>query len=207
MFPTVEVRWFCAGPIPSKVQTWFRRGDPPPEHQPERVDRYLRFGKAGAMGIKLREGRIEVKPRRAVHGTIRFGPRATGVVAHWHKWSFAVAEAELPAVDVRDADAWVAVRKARQMRYYRLEGGRVVALAPGRWEGESPGWDCEMELTQVHVEGTPWWTLGLEAVGDDPDTLIAVARHALASEDAPRLTSPASYGYAHWLTLLTPERP
>ncbi|MFN2285080.1 MAG: hypothetical protein ACK2UQ_11710, partial [Anaerolineae bacterium] len=68
MFPTVETRWFYPGIIPSDVLAWYHYGERAPEAQPTRIDYYLRLSDHGDLGIKLREGRIEIKQRAKQYG-------------------------------------------------------------------------------------------------------------------------------------------
>ncbi|NIV28827.1 MAG: hypothetical protein GWN58_04720, partial [Anaerolineae bacterium] len=63
MYPTLEARWFMRGSIPHEVREWFARGEPAPIHEPPRMDHYLRLQRSNALGIKLREGRLEIKQR------------------------------------------------------------------------------------------------------------------------------------------------
>ena len=68
MFATAEVRWFYEGAVSPEVLEWFEQGELTPEEQPYRVDYYLRLSDRDSLGIKLREGRIEVKQRHRQHG-------------------------------------------------------------------------------------------------------------------------------------------
>lgn len=63
MYPTAEVRWFHRGKVPLDVMAWFLRLHGEPEEPGHRVDYYLRLSDADALGIKLRDGRIEIKTR------------------------------------------------------------------------------------------------------------------------------------------------
>ncbi|MGD8968471.1 MAG: hypothetical protein PVI07_13255, partial [Anaerolineae bacterium] len=62
------------------------------QRHPAREDHYLRLSDTYALGIKLRQGRIEAKQRVRRPGVVRFHERVTGIVEHWRKWSFQLAE-------------------------------------------------------------------------------------------------------------------
>jgi hypothetical protein len=64
MFPTTEVRWFTQGVIPSEVLRWFHEERKAFEEQPLRVDYYLRIVEGESLGVKLREGRLEINNGR-----------------------------------------------------------------------------------------------------------------------------------------------
>ena len=203
MFPTVEVRWFYQGPIPPEVLAWFQRGGQGPEEPSCRVDYYLRLADRDSLGIKLREGRLEVKQRCRQYGVVRFHERVVGRVEHWRKWSFALARADggLAGLAV-PAPAWVEVRKERRLRTYRLTGdGEVVAV---RAE-DCPVQGCDWELTAVRAGDEAWWSVCFEAFGGGPalrETLVLVARHVLDGGVPRGFDVGHSYGYAGWLGMV-----
>ena len=106
---TLEVRWFLSGPpaaIGSALEAWFRGpppyggGDPPmpmawqPAPPAWRQDRYLLVPGEDDIGIKWREGRLEIKGREAALGHRAFAPKIEGVCERWVKWSYAGAAIE-----------------------------------------------------------------------------------------------------------------
>jgi hypothetical protein len=75
-----------------------------------------------------------------------------------------------------------------------------VVLAPEQGEEAR----CEVELTEVHMSGQDWWTLGFEATG--PDDLLRSELKATASlvfaQALPGGVEPGpdeSRSYAEWL--------
>ena len=206
MFPTAEVRWFSRGPTPPPVEAWFHQGAGGVDQEPGRVDRYLHLAHVEDLGIKLRQGRLEIKQRVGQQNLVRFHRRVAGLVEEWHKWSFALSEPESALAQAAAvAGAWIPVQKERQLRRYRVtDDGRVIALTASA----SPHRGCELELSRVEVAGEAWWTLALEAFGE-PSTLradlLAVARHVFASDQSPALPARDSRGYAAWLSRLMQE--
>ncbi|HSR30031.1 MAG TPA: hypothetical protein VLY63_05650 [Anaerolineae bacterium] len=204
MFPTVEVRWFHRGETPSDVTEWFLRDEPSPDQQPRRIDHYLRLGQRDSIGIKLREGRIEVKRRQHRHGVVRFHDQIAGVVESWRKWSlpFAALGGDL-ANAAMPAASWIAVQKARLLRKYQIVGEGQLVSVPAE---VFPVQGCSVELTGVHTQGEAWWTLAFEAFGKAStryDYLVLAAETVLAREGGPFLFDPRdSYGYPRWLALL-----
>jgi hypothetical protein len=203
MLPTMEVRWFSTGVIPSSVQEWFQRGEGDPEEQPRRVDYYLRPADGDSLGIKLREGRLEVKRLRGQLGIVRFHERVAGLVEQWCKWSFGLpSDGSALASPAVPSPSWIGVTKERRLYRYRLAGDRqVVAVSATDYVG--PG--CDLELTSVGVEGQAWWSLGFEARGDESSIqgiLFLVAQQVLAANEPPNLTARDSYSYPRWLKLV-----
>jgi hypothetical protein len=203
MYPTLEVRWFMRGSIPHEVREWFARGDPGPIPEPPRVDQYLRLPRSNALGIKLREGRLEIKQRLHQYGNIRFHRRVSGAIEHWRKWSMPLAvTGESLAEILVPQSSWMAVRKERILRCYRCDTEGQVIATQGRFADRG----CHMELASVQADDRIWWTLAFEAYGTEPSlrgSLVATIGHILERDRAPTtLDSRDSYGYARWLALM-----
>lgn len=196
-FPTVEIRWFGRGPIPAAVQQWYDALAAPGAPHSPRTDHYL-SGTGPALGVKLREGRVEMKQRSGEPGHIDITNAVRGAVEAWRKWSFALENVSTAraAADASPA-AWIAVHKRRTLKQYGLDERGAV------WPGlvGAPA-ICEVELTSVGAAGSRWWTIGLESSGRSdlrPRALLAVAGRIFAGADDLLLPTAASYGYARWL--------
>jgi hypothetical protein len=154
----------------------------------------------GSVGIKLREGRLEIKERRQQHGTIRLHPQASGTLEAWYKWSFPLAEGEglLPKSGEAKA-SWTRVWKERSLHRYRLAGDRSPSTGS---QGEWPVQAVDLELTGLKLRGQPWWTLGLEAYGQGENlhqNLMLVAAVVLSGDLPLTLKAQDSYAYPEWL--------
>jgi len=202
MDPTAEVRWFRRGPLPDRVETWFRSREPRPDREAARVDRYLRPAPHGGLNVKLRAGRLEIKRRTAAEGERQFVGGAAGLVERWRKWSFPVrADAETDLLDAATSADWIAVRKERLLKEYYFQSGSQISEGPSV-EG------CEAELTRIEVSGNAWWTLAFEAFGEETtllENLIVAAEEALRAPCPTPLRSGDSRGYASWLARLRRE--
>ena len=203
MYPTLEVRWFHRGTIPEEVRAWFAGSDPAPLHEPPRVDHYLYPQRNNALGIKLREGRIEIKQRLHQYGRVRFYRRVTGVIEHWRKWSLPLATTEDNLAEILvPKSSWVSVRKERMLRGYRCHSEREVSAAPIADSGQG----CHMELATVQAGDRVWWTLAFEAYGAEPSlrgSLAYTMGYVFQRDGAPRpLDAKDSFSYARWLALL-----
>jgi hypothetical protein len=199
MYPTIEVRWFQHGQIPPEVRAWYGRIGPLPEEQPIRVDHYLHLPDHDSLGIKLREGRLEIKQRQRQVGVVRFDEQLAGLVERWRKWSFSLAHNE-PTVPEPNG-AWIAVEKRRRLRRYRVTADRQVEVASAE-----PAQGCELELSRIKAADQQWWSLCFEAFGDEAtlqENLRQVVNHVLAASEPPILKANASCGYPVWLRLVT----
>ena len=202
MFPTAEVRWFLKGEVPSNIWEWFYAGGHEPEEQPPRADYYLRNIEGDSLGVKLREGRIEIKQRIGQNAVTRFGKHAEGHVARWRKWSFALAEASGVVAELSGSSSrWMGVWKERQLHTYRVTDDQSVENVSG-FEGMDRA--CAWEIAKVKVDGVEgaWWSVGFEAFGSEGelwDTLMAVVNRSFLLANAPSFRVEDSCGYPSWL--------
>ena len=189
---SLEVRWIFPGKLPGAVEGWFGRF---PAETRVMEDAYLLDPHLPGLSVKMRDGRaLEVKAHRGSPGLWAVAGQARGRLECWQKWSFP-HRPRIPRSG--DLAGWTTVSKKRRISWFsRATGARVPRL------GEEPG--CAVELTDGHVRGEAWWTLGFEATGP-PSTLrteldAAAARvfaHALPG--GLKLGLDDSTSYAHWL--------
>jgi hypothetical protein len=191
---SLEVRWIFPGQLPDPAAGWFARF---PAVMESRQDVYLLDPPLRGLSVKIRgAGPFEVKVYHGSPGTLDVAGRAHGRMGSWQKWSFPCD----PPDQGGEPDGWRRVRKNRRVSRFFLASGSLRAGHPGR-VGE-PG--CAAEVTEVHVRGEAWWTLGLEATG--PARMLRSALEATAALVFAE-TPPAglefgihdSRSYAEWL--------
>ncbi|MCB2178485.1 hypothetical protein KQH61_03630 [bacterium] len=198
MIPTLhthEVRWFAPGTAPEPVRAWFTSLGKLLLQMP-RTDRYL-LGVEPTLGIKTRQGSLEVKQRSADHGEHHFHPHLAGQVESWVKWSFPLEMAT--TLTNLPSDNWFPVRKARQLLLYTFSAqGAIVPAPPGEFPTPSGG----LELTEVQLaEKETWWTVGLELAGfpsSNQTAFLRLAEHLLQSPPD-ELMHAQSLSYPAWL--------
>ena len=203
MLVTVEIRWFHVGMIPAQTMEWFQHGSQHADVQPSREHQYLALPACDALGIKLRQGRVEIKQGYQHFDDLRVRGRIAGRPRFWRKWGFVLdpSDEALSGIPLQ-SPWWIPVRKERMVRIYRTTGDGMVWAVP---VGEYPVRGCHLELTQVHVKGNQWWTLGFEAFGDECtlyEDLLLVANETLVAGEPPRLSSRDCYGYPRWLQII-----
>jgi hypothetical protein len=200
VLPTTEVRWFQEGELPPSWLPWFEGCPGSWLDEPLRTDSYLIIRDTDGLGVKSRQGRLEIKQRQESWGILQLKNHVQGLVEHWIKWSFEITGGEdLPAGFERPESNWASVHKVRKLRRYQLkDDGQLLPLP----EGVNPANLCEVELTKVWMGEQPWWSLAFEAPGDKQasrETLLAVSRQLLGLEGAPELGPSNSYAYPNWL--------
>jgi hypothetical protein len=141
---SAEVRWFFPGILQDAVLGAFQG-----RNEATRCDRYLRLPGVDTVGVKLRQGRFEVKARRGPVEAVTFTDEVSGCADCWAKWACAADKLDqLTSLLVEEPSDWTDIEKTR---WTRVSG--------------DPTGGCQVELTRIVVAGSHWWTLGLEAVG------------------------------------------
>jgi hypothetical protein len=180
---SLEVRWIVPGELDGALIGWFGQSG----HEVEsRRDAYLLRHDMTGLSVKIRGGAaLEVKAYRGSPGALALPGRACGRLESWQKWSFPFPPAGLNSHDLA---GWRTVDKQRLIRR------PATAVGPG----------CAVELTQILVQGQPWWSLGFEATG--PAGLLRAELEATAAAVFARaLPGGAELGmsrcrsYAQWL--------
>jgi hypothetical protein len=187
MLTTLELRWFSHGTLPAEVEHWFSADCPgellgPPE---EREDLYLYTPECDYLNIKLRQGSLEVKWRKAQLGLLEFADRGEGNVEKWLKWICEEPDQQgiIPA-DVIGKRPWVDVKKVRSQRLYQ---------------------DICCELTQLSVRNDAWWSVAFEVAGEEAnriDNFEGVVSGVSKTYRGPELPAENSYAYPRWLCLV-----
>ena len=202
MLTTTELRWFKLGTLPKEISQWFQQdqlGDlAPPE---EREDVYLYTPGCEYMGIKLRQGRLEVKWRKAELDNLRFGNQVEGKVEKWGKWLCEdPTQQSFQPQDV--VGTWVSVKKARSQRKYQVIPGESIVVVS---VNQSIDQGCNVELTLLSVNGNDWWSLAFEAFGKEDylsDNLKVVASDVFKNYRGLELQSQDSFAYPRWLSMI-----
>lgn len=194
---SLEVRWIFPGELQAAMAPWFGRF---PAATESREDAYLLNPPLHGLSVKVRGGDLlEVKLYRGSPGVLAVAGRAHGRMESWQKWSF---PSDPPSEDRGNPAGWRLVRKRRLISIFSLVGAEVRAALPGL--DEEPG--CAVELTQIRMGGTTWWTLGFEATG--PASTLRRTLETTAARvftDAPpggvTFSMSNSRSYAEWLGL------
>jgi hypothetical protein len=192
---SLEVRWIFPGQLEAAVSGWFGRF---PAGTESREDTYLLDPQLPGLSVKVRGGRaLEVKVYGGSPGILEVADRARGRLESWQRWSFPFSPLSPGS---GDPPGWRPVRKRRRISRFSRAGRTIVATAAGL--GRQPR--CEVELTEVHISGQDWWTLGLEATG--PADLLRSELEATAAlvfaQALPGGVEPGpdeSRSYAEWL--------
>ncbi|UVC19413.1 hypothetical protein [Mesorhizobium onobrychidis] len=203
--PSVEIRWFHSGPIPGTVSEWFRR-QPSIKKEDLRTDTYLVLPGSKRVGVKLRQGRFEVKAERDPPREVTFKNDVAGYTDAWIKFSLEdTAVAALESAIIASGAPLFYIDKDRSLQRYSFDKGRPE---PVESKEPLPNEGCLFELTALDYGKHKFWTLGFEAFGavDRQSAYVfETAEHIFAAEDCPSpLRLEASFSYPVWLMSLPP---
>jgi hypothetical protein len=165
MLHSAEIRWFIPGQLPDEVRDWFSAGRSlTPESS--RGDRYLVFPGCDTVGVKLREGKLEIKPRTTSPRSVSPVSGVSGLADAWVKWSFGSDGLRTLKPELLQSGLWVEVRKERTIRKFSADSGSVLEVQPE--QKPLPNAGCNVELTAIEIDARRpnWYSLGFEAFGE-----------------------------------------
>lgn len=196
MVASTEIRWFFTGRLPSAMEKWFQSMEAASEST--RTDYYLRYADNTSLGVKLREGQMQLK-----YKTEDIGPRkidkAEGIVEAYEKWSFPADEQPEWELMMKDPKRWIAIDKTRMMLKFEYTHGEISRVSQDKMIASG----CGVELSSILIgHNTPYWSLAFEAFGAGAGgSLQATLDAVLGSGKCPEeLSSENSFGYAQLIT-------
>jgi len=164
MYKSKEIRWFSRTEDQS-ISRWFEENGFTFENSDARTDYYLPLRNQNGIGIKLREGNIEIKQLISRSHKEKLAKSVKGYFEHYIKWSFTSAE-EDPLFDEiikEEKYSWLAVKKERiGFKLKENQNGSIIRVKMD----EYPEFGCQVEYTRLKVKDELWYTLGLEWFGE-----------------------------------------
>jgi len=202
IFSSAEIRWFIKGEIPQQIREWFNDFDNAPVQQAMRTDYYLALPGTEAMGIQMREGRLEFKQRIDNENERLEMGNCHGKIECWQKWSFGLDDipAGLKSI-ISYPESWRGISKERSLHMFILPESGIPEVHHHDVALENA---CILELTKVGVQdtGEKWWSVGFEAFGELQNlrsTLLSVLKYTMLNPNALEMKLDDSYGYPAWI--------
>ena len=202
MYSSCEIRWFFEGKIPEEIFHWYLSIDKDCQQQSPRIDHYLKLPKENSLGIKLREGRIEIKKQNEKPSLLKINEKVSGYSDCWEKWSFELNDPNPLPIAVPGFKEWIAVEKKRQLFLFEVADGNCFVKNPHNGLLKN---GCIAELTSLTVDNIQGWTIGLEAFGETSNmknSLLVVCSHIFSGQDCPTFKEGNSISYPGWLRTL-----
>jgi len=168
-----------------------------------RADIYLRPPGRDLLGIKLREGHLEVKRLIAQGENKELRTGVVGRIEEWGKWSFSLKDEASATAATFETDYWIKITKDRLLRKYEVVEDRTREVKADSLVAEG----CNLELTAITVCEEEWWSVGFEAFGSTgrlESNLRLVVQAVLADARFPPMKADASLSYPEWLARFSP---
>jgi hypothetical protein len=215
-FASHEVRWFFEGHANQheSLKRWFETVAPIPKDPgvgppvwkgrlDEEPDVYLLMPGSDDMGIKWREGELQIKGCVSSLGTQVFCGRHQGKIERWMKWSYAntpAAYKRLFAAGKETGLVTASVQKTRALRKVRLNTmtGNAQEVDAQTFVNRGLGF----ELTDLKVAGKAYCSLAFEAFPNDSAMDAAFTQAVESFLDSLKeldLAAAYSQSYPAWL--------
>lgn len=195
MFKSKEIRWFSQTEN-SSISKWFEENSYIFENTIPRKDFYLPLQEKEDIGIKLREGSIEIKHRTERSEKEKLLSRAEGYFEKYIKWSFTSAEEDSLYQEIVEEEKydWVGVSKERLA--FKLKKDPDEGIVRVKADEFIPS-GCQIEYTRVKLKDEVWFTFGIEWFGDEELNFdLSLIDEILGETD---LKAENSMGYAEFL--------
>lgn len=214
MVYSAEIRWFFVAEAEVAIlQEWFKSYKQFFTGNWSRADYYLWQPNIKTTGVKLREGKLEIKILLAGQKELPIGSINSGITNNWVKYSFNLPDSDEESnkllaqfssqpVSTRD-DCWVRVDKERLLVKFSLENSELKNIAPDAWPDEG----CGLELTKIKVNQKTYYTFGLEAFSKtrlQEHVLHRVINEIMPAIKVTNLQVPHSQAYPEFLASLYP---
>lgn len=212
MVSSHEVRWFLEGGVDQHpaLRRWVEEGAANPKWTGRlggNPDVYLIIPGAADMGIKWREGQLQIKGLESSLGTQKFTGRHEGRVERWIKWSYegkSVEDAFAPWFKLSNtAPRIIEVHKTRCLRKVRLNPFTPTAIEVDSKTLIDRG--GALEVTDLRVGAHASTSVAFEAFPNDSgmhSDFTVFANVFLEKLIEVELTESHSLSYPAWLQTL-----
>jgi hypothetical protein len=171
---TAELRWFVNGRIPLEPKKFIQSHKPELWTSESRTDEYIVFPNSKSVGIKLREGNLEIKSWVGELGSVQVGGSDYRIHS-WEKLSVPVQGWSSDELETISAD------KARRVTRFVSGKSGIKQYSP---EKEVPE-GCDVEISEVEINGQSFWSLCFESFG--PKSGLLTVLGSIASEVFPEV--------------------
>lgn len=163
MFKSREIRWFTQTED-SAISKWFARNGQTFANTESRTDFYLPLPGKEDIGIKLREGNIEIKQRINQPEKGKISASAEGYFEDYIKWSFSTADEDELSREIiqKNRYEWLKVRKERMG--FKLQETEEAKTSMVNISEYIP-YGCQVEYTRISLNKKTWYSFGLEWFG------------------------------------------
>lgn len=197
MFKSKEIRWFFQTDNTS-IRNWFEENSYIFENCNPSKDYYLPLKEKEDIGIKLREGNIEIKHRIERSEKEKIINRAEGYFEHYIKWSFSSAEKDSLYDEIAEEEKYDWIGVAKERLAFKLNKDPDGAIKRIHADKFIP-YGCQIEYTRVKLREEVWYTFGIEWFGEKELNFDLSLIDEIIGET--ELKAENSMGYAEFLNI------
>ncbi len=194
MYKSKEIRWFHEEPKKG-ILNWFAEKGKAFENTDSRTDFYLPVKNEKGIGIKLREGNIEVKHRISEPKQEKLSQRAEGFFERYLKWSFDSSQEDSLSREIikQQKYNWVEVKKERMGFKLKEKNGEpeIVDMETYLEYG------CQLEYTRISIQRNTWYSFALEWFGEKEIIVLPEFWKEILGNE--KLKKENSMGYADFI--------
>lgn len=164
MFSSKEIRWFTQSED-KEISDWFAKRGNSFQNTGKRTDFYLPLPHKKDIGIKLREGNVEVKHRIAEPEKGQLSKNAHGYFERYTKWSFSTSDDDSLSQKIiheKQFD-WLEVTKERmgfKLKEDSEGNNSIVSI------DEFIPYGCQVEYTRIEINKKIWYSFAIEWFGE-----------------------------------------
>ena len=204
MEQSLEIRWFYKHhKIVQPIFDWFHAiGGDKDNPITKRTDYYLNEFDKGKLGIKLRDGQLEIKQRIAAISNHDNPWHNKGIIEVYDKCEFNIAKDDKFSDQIikgENHEDWIALTKERKIIKVTADENKIL---PGTVMIDD---GCSVEITKLFIKDHHWWTFCVEAYAKKHDiktnlkATLDFISSTFKSTDIFKLK--LSTGYPTWLLL------
>ncbi|MEH0154049.1 hypothetical protein V6R21_07855 [Limibacter armeniacum] len=186
-----EMRWFSTKAIQPIIR-WFEEKELTFSSSSVRTDFYLPLQNKADLGIKTREGKVEIKQRMTAPVSKKLSENVEGYLEEWVKWSFKTANDDKllkEIVEERQHD-WVEVQKERMVAILTKDlNGQLILVNANCWVD----YGCQIEYTRLKINGKQWFTFAFDWFGNQQIKLEVDFINEILEDDFLKLNTSLSY--------------
>ncbi|WP_224485244.1 hypothetical protein [Robertkochia aurantiaca] len=171
MFRTDEIRWFFKKESWSLLKAFHAMGGDSANGD-SRTDHYLYLPPRDDIGVKIREGQVEIKHRVKINGKKNLSRQISGLSESWIKWSFSadpgdpllneIVKGESYRFESTEDPCWIPVLKTRYLIFAQKDEKGELHITHSEPLGDS---GLQIEYSRIRVHEEDWFSFALEWFG------------------------------------------
>jgi hypothetical protein len=211
---STEMRWFFKDENQTKkITDWFAKNNLVFKNVWDRADYYL-LHQPETNGIKLREGKVEIKVLQQDVGKQTLQNKNKGIANSWHKYAFKISDDNNDLMEIVNAFKglrtiglnrdWIKIEKERLILKYSIENNTITKVADVNTKIDN---GCNIEFTKIMCNAKDmYYTVCFESFGSNEnlnDLLLQLANKICAEIGEAVFVNNDSHSYPAFIKMIT----